>query len=469
MAKPMSIPVGVKRFYLAGLVLAASFMPLLFLPGLRGPGPSPVFLLCFSLAGAAYLVGILQLWRSPIPSGVLWGTAVLARLVLLGTMISLSDDVYRYLWDGHLLLQGINPYALPVSSPALDAFATPLRQLVNHPGMASPYLPAAQAYFWLLQGIAPQQVKAFQAAAMLLDLLTGVLIQFLLVRLRLNPGAVLVYLWNPLLMVEFAGSAHVDALMLFLGMAGWAFILAGKKWHWVSAPLLALATLIKGTPCFMAFSGCAVGHCRLSPELAIIAAALVGFAGEGGWGLQQTMHAAAACGVLSASMPATGSLIRPAFPPCRQPAGFESGNCQPGRQGDLRLADGVHIGCHNAQSLEAGSGWSGQPVGQPAPCCVYPCCQPGLTCCSRRPSIPGMSHLLLPPLPFFIPGADDPPRLWRWMVPWVYFSLVVVLSYLAYPPWGYGQVPGWVLWVEYLPSDVGLAWAYISTRTAVAG
>ena len=76
---------------------------------------------------------------------------------------------------------------------------------------------------------------------------------------------------------------------------------------------------------------------------------------------------------------------------------------------------------------------------------------------------------VLPLLPFFIPGADDPPHLWRWMVPWVYFSLAAVLSYLAYPPWGDGQVPGWVLWVEYLPLYAGLAWAYFSTRTTSAG
>ena len=285
----MSIPVGQKRFYLAGLVMAAAFTPLLFLPGLRGPY-LPVFLLCFSLAGAAYIVGILQLRRSPFTPGVLWGAAVLARLVLLGTVVSLSDDVYRYLWDGHLLQQGVSPYALPVSASALDAFATPLRQLVNHREMASPYLPAAQAYFWLLDSIVPQQVKLHQASAMLLDLLTGLVIYYLLLRLRLNPGAVIVYLWNPLLMVEFAGSAHLDALMLFLGMAAWAFVFAGRKWRWVSAPLLALATLIKGPPLFFGFLWLRRWGIAVAALYGIlVGAALAGFAAGAGWGLQQAM------------------------------------------------------------------------------------------------------------------------------------------------------------------------------------
>ena len=189
--------------------------------------------------------------RNAIPLQIIWIVAILARLILLGTNPSLSDDVYRYIWDGHLLHQNINPYAEPVNSVQLDAFTTTLRENVNHPEMASPYLPVAQAYFWLIEWLAPQQVKAFQVGAVVLDLLTALLIQKLLTRLQLKPASVLLYLWNPLVIIEFAHGAHVDALMVFLIMLAWYAFLTERKKGSVSALILALATLTKGLPAIL--------------------------------------------------------------------------------------------------------------------------------------------------------------------------------------------------------------------------
>ena len=463
----MSIPGSQRMIYLAGLALAAAFIPLLFLPALNGPY-LPLFLLCFSLAAAAYLLGMSQLRRTPIPQGVLWGAAVLARLVLLGTVLSLSDDVYRYLWDGHLLLQGINPYAQTVSAPILDAYATPLRQLVNHPGMATPYLPAAQGYFWLLEGIAPQQALTHRAAAMLLDLLTGLVIRYLLLRLRLNPAAVIVYLWNPLLMVEFAGSGHVDALMLFLGMAGWAFVFAENKWRRVSAPLLALAALIKGPPMFFGFLWLRRwGFAGVALYLTLIAAALAGFAAGAGWGLGPALDGRGLMGAIR---------IYARYWQFNPGLLFSLAGSLPGLSAETaalvsRTVAGLLMGIVLAATAikawrldQRGTGTPGVPRAllrlSLLPAGAYLLLSPTVH--------PWYVTFMLPLLPFFIPDADDPPHLWRWAVPWVYFSLAVVLSYLAYPPWGDGSVPGWVLWVEYLPLYAGLAWAYFSNRPAAA-
>lgn len=157
----MRVNRGALAAFLLGSGLLATFLPYLFLPGLTEEY-LPVFLVCYSLAGGIYLLAIRKLIRSSFPVLTIWVVAILARLIVLGTSPSLSNDVYRYLWDGHLLHQGVSPYAEPVDSPGLDAYSTPLRQKVNNAEMASPYLPAAQAYFWLMEWIAPQQVKVYQ-------------------------------------------------------------------------------------------------------------------------------------------------------------------------------------------------------------------------------------------------------------------------------------------------------------------
>jgi hypothetical protein len=176
------------------------------------------------------------------------GLAVLFRLMMLFTAPpTLSDDVYRYIWDGRLMNAGVNPYAHAVESPVLDALDTPQRALVNHPWMASPYLPVAQLFFAAVYWLVPDSPLAFQVASVLLDLLTGLLVADLLRRVGRPPAQALIYLWNPLVVVEFAHGAHVDALTICLMVAAlWLLITVRSKL--LSAVALAAATLTKGLP-----------------------------------------------------------------------------------------------------------------------------------------------------------------------------------------------------------------------------
>jgi hypothetical protein len=132
------------------VLMLAAFLPLIGSPSnLLAEGGVP-FLVSFVVAGLAY---VLVLVRLPLETPRLlsiWGIAILLRVALLFTPVSLSEDVYRYVWDGHLLGQGVNPYAQPADSPLLDAYDTPLRERVIYPWMATPYLPAAQGYFLLV-------------------------------------------------------------------------------------------------------------------------------------------------------------------------------------------------------------------------------------------------------------------------------------------------------------------------------
>jgi len=246
---------GITSSNLAGVFIAVNFLALTTLPDLRGAN-TPAFLTFFFLASGGYILAILRLNRDPIPTKLIFGFAIAFRIILICTTPSLSDDVYRYIWDGHLLNQAINPYSFPVNSPALDAVAIPFRDLVNHNWMASPYLPASQAVFFIVTFLAPQRILPFQVTAVLFDLLAGWLVFDILRRLGYSGRSVLVYLWNPLIIIEFAHGAHVDAVMISSMMMAIWFMVKGSqldKGRSIGSVLaLATATLTKFVPILLA-------------------------------------------------------------------------------------------------------------------------------------------------------------------------------------------------------------------------
>lgn len=202
------------------LGIAASFFYLALQPDLRAAVPLLVgvtaavtLLLALALHGAEKgTVG----W-SP---GIILAVALLLRLPFLIRPVELSDDIYRYLWDGLRTLSGSNPYALaPANVHPTAAAAEGVRRLVNHAELVTIYPPAAQLLFAVgaLLGKSILEMKAFLT---ILDLATCALIIRLLKALRLPPERAVLYAWHPLPVLEIAGSGHIDGGgFLFLLMA----------------------------------------------------------------------------------------------------------------------------------------------------------------------------------------------------------------------------------------------------------
>ncbi|MFQ5857405.1 MAG: hypothetical protein ACE5LU_17500 [Anaerolineae bacterium] len=209
------------------------------------------YLTLFFAAFALYLGAAVLILRRPTSVGAsplvtIAIFAILFRVPLWITTPTLSTDIWRYLWDGRLINHAINPYATPVDAPALDYLATPLRQRVDHAWMATPYPPAAELVFAGVYRLAPENPTAMQVTFTLFDLATAVVIVRLLRRLSIPDERVLIYAWNPLIVVEFAHSAHVDSLMTLFGMLAIYWLIAGRRTR--SAIALAVATLTKFVP-----------------------------------------------------------------------------------------------------------------------------------------------------------------------------------------------------------------------------
>jgi len=182
----------------------------------------PAWLLWLALGSLPLLVG-LRGDRPPERTFVIvtaW--ALLIRLPLLfGTEPTLSDDVFRYVWEGRLVALGLDPFDLAPDSPILATLAVDSAEWagINHKGLPAIYPPGAQWVFAFLAGFAPT-VFAFRAAMVLVDLALIAVLGRLLVARGADPRLLVLYAWHPLVAVEVASSGHYEPLALIPMMAG---------------------------------------------------------------------------------------------------------------------------------------------------------------------------------------------------------------------------------------------------------
>ena len=148
------------------------------------------------------------------------GVAVAARLALLPVTPSLSDDVHRYVWEGIVVVEGNNPYTqAPADSALVHLRDDTIYPGVNHKELSTIYPPLGEAGFALVAAVSPT-VLAMKTWVVLHDIALVLVLLIMLRRRRLGVIPLIAYAWNPLVLVEFAGSGHNDpTAMLWLAVA----------------------------------------------------------------------------------------------------------------------------------------------------------------------------------------------------------------------------------------------------------
>ena len=424
----------------------------------------------YLLAFAAYIAVLLWVERWGISRKWMWGGAVLMRVLMLFTTPTLSDDVYRMLWDGYVANQGISPYAHAIDSPALDYLNVPVRDLANNAWMASPYLPAAQGIFYGVTAVFPLKPIFLQTVMVIFDLMSAWLIARLLA-LALLPGRrLMIYLWNPLVIVEVAHGAHVDAFMIFLALL--AVYLALKQsenkekmlshrssrtvtvlTQFLSPLFLALGTLTKLLPALLLPVLFWLWNWpqRIFYGLAAIVI-LIPFGMSAGWGLAGELDGTGLFGALRIYA---------------NQWKFNSGLFYwlETWLGRLELADPLMTAKMIAffmLLLIVTAVWITARHRTQA--------RPAL----RLMSVPLIGYALLTPtfhpwyllillafVPFLTPAVDETPWIWLLVAPWLYLSGALVFSYLTYlDPLDFGEL-AWVRRLEWIPTIVLLSAAAV--------
>lgn len=171
------------------------------------------------------------------------------RTVLVPQRPYLSSDVYRYVWDGHVQAQGVNPYRnVPEAVELSDLRDDRIYPNINLEDRRwlSPYPPVAQIVFAGVSRIRPLSVTAFKAVMSSFDLITVLLLMMVLARSGLDPARAIIFAWHPLAIFEGSHSGHIEAaLIAFLALALWAWT---ERKYALTGIGVALATLVKFYP-----------------------------------------------------------------------------------------------------------------------------------------------------------------------------------------------------------------------------
>ncbi|MDF1666657.1 MAG: hypothetical protein P1V97_33215, partial [Planctomycetota bacterium] len=175
------------------------------------------------------------------------------KTIMLFQEPSLSDDIYRYLWEGRVVINGFNPFVLAPNSPELAHLQDDIWLGVNHKDIPAIYPPTMQGLFVLVAFLGGKFI-AIKSIFVLFDLATALLVVKAL-RDRKKPGAwVLLYFWHPLLILEVAGQGHFEPVPVALLMLAFAAFSASKTrlssialWFSIGAkylPIVFLPTLV---------------------------------------------------------------------------------------------------------------------------------------------------------------------------------------------------------------------------------
>jgi hypothetical protein len=199
--------------------------------------------------------------RMRLSPAIILGVAFALRMMFVCSQPQLSDDIYRYLWDGGNLLQGINPYAAAPETIIPPPELQTLQTQINHPQYVTIYPPAAQLIF-AAGAAAGGTVTGLKAFLVLIDMGLCTLIVLLLKRLELPAWRGVLYAWNPLAVVEIAGSGHVDGAGMALLLGAFCLLIPktgndaqqnSQRWRFLFAGvLLACAGLVKLFPLALA-------------------------------------------------------------------------------------------------------------------------------------------------------------------------------------------------------------------------
>lgn len=183
--------------------------------------------------------------------------AFLLRAIFIIAIPNLSQDFYRFIWDGRILLQGINPYLNTVES-FITSCEFPVAQAQElYSGMGTlngshftNYPPVNQLCFVIAGLFASKSILGsaiiFRIIIILADFGTLFYGKKLLEKLGIPAYNIFWYILNPFIIIELTGNLHFEGVMIFFLV--WSlYLLHIGKWQF-AAVILALSISVKLIP-----------------------------------------------------------------------------------------------------------------------------------------------------------------------------------------------------------------------------
>ena len=217
-----------------------------------------VYVPLFLLLGGLYLAGVFLVLRyksligkSKGLLGIILFFAVVFRLCLVPLDPEvLSKDMYRFVWDGRVQHSGINPYRYPPAAEELETLRDErIYPNINRKDYPTLYPAGAQILFRISYALVGDSVIGFKSLLVFFDLLTLLVLTALLKVYRYETNRLIIYAWNPLVIIEISYSGHIDGIVVFFMMA--ALYLNALRQKNLAVIMLALSSAIKLYPALL--------------------------------------------------------------------------------------------------------------------------------------------------------------------------------------------------------------------------
>jgi alpha-1,6-mannosyltransferase len=212
----------------------------------QAPLGSPLFFAIVAIPCVVYALAARRLLSIPEPGRgrllvVALAFAAAFRAPLLVRAVDAKSDMIRYIYDGRLQRLGYNPYLVVPADPAMAATHTDETRQMPSLRVRTPY-PAAAQWFFRLVATIHESSRAMKLALVACDLLTIAVLVAWLTSANRSPWLVVMYAWNPLVILEVAHSGHIDALgALWIAVCAW-MLSTGRGMRAAVAFVLAVAT-----------------------------------------------------------------------------------------------------------------------------------------------------------------------------------------------------------------------------------
>ena len=217
-----------------------------------------LYVIMFLFLSVLYLIAVFLVIKfmpradSPLKlAGVIIFFAIIFRLCLVPSDPSvLSSDMYRYIWDGRVQQDGINPYRYPPQADELEHLReNQIYPKINRKDYPTLYPAGAQIFFRLFYALVGNNVTAYKGIMVFFDMVTLLLLTALLRVYDFNLSRIIIYAWNPLVVFEIAYSGHLEGLTVFLMTAALYLYAIRKKIP--ATIMLALSTAVKLYPALL--------------------------------------------------------------------------------------------------------------------------------------------------------------------------------------------------------------------------
>lgn len=175
-------------------------------------------LLCCFVALFAGSYAVIDRLEGPYMFRVLIALGLFFRLIQLFSLPELSDDYFRFVWDGMLSSSGESPYTyLPINVPK-ELQEPELLSRLNSPEYYSVYPAFNQCIYWLSLELGKTTfgtVVVMKTLMLFAEVGTITIFYSIVKKWSLPLKFVLIYTLNPLVIMEFVGNLHFEGFMVF--------------------------------------------------------------------------------------------------------------------------------------------------------------------------------------------------------------------------------------------------------------